>query len=135
MCEPEEKVHILIEAIKFIDQIQGVVKKLDRFDKIGIKVGNLYNNWSLKKIYSECKGIFPASNSDGDKFDNFIGLCLFLGAASKLTYKLANELAINPPFEKLPFTSCGNESHDSRGQSLCTTLPGHKDIPCQKAVG
>ena len=64
-------------------------------------------NWSLEKIYSECKGIFPAqgaSKSDRNDFNGFIGLCLFLSAASKLKYKLANNLAGKAPFEKLPFT-------------------------------
>ena len=101
------KVSILIEAIQFINQMQGNIDKLDKFDKIGVHVGNAYCNCSLEEIYSKCQGILPAQGadkSDRNKFDNFIGLCLFLSAASKLTYKRANDLVINPPFEKLPFT-------------------------------
>ena len=44
MCKPypEKKVSILIEAIQFIDQMQGNIDKLDKFDKIGVQVDNAY---------------------------------------------------------------------------------------------
>jgi hypothetical protein len=103
----KKKVGILLEAIQFINQMKGDVDKLDRFDKIGVQVDGAYHNWSLDKIYSEGKGIFPAqgpSKSDRNDFNGFIGLCLFLSAASKLTYKLANDLAGQAPFAELPFT-------------------------------
>jgi hypothetical protein len=54
-------------------------------------------NKTISQIYTEANGIFP---SDAD-FDKFIGLCLFLSAASKLQYSVADAATGIVPFDSL----------------------------------
>jgi Lipase (class 3) len=99
------KVNILIAAIEAIEAMK--TPAVDLSGKFWVMVGSARQQWSLEEIYSQCKGMFPAggaSKSDRNDFNNFIGLCLFLSAASELTYKEADELARKSPFDELPFT-------------------------------
>jgi hypothetical protein len=57
----------------------------------------LVSHKTISQIYTDSNGIFP---SDAD-FDKFIGLCLFLSAASKLQYSVADAATGIVPFDSL----------------------------------